>query len=234
MNFLHRRHLASTRLLAAKALEGEERETAKSHLASCSECHQEFEALSRVLRLLEQDPLRAAAPGISLSALKVRVAARLVQRKRPSLVPSLAATGAVLLALWSLPRPPEHVELPSEGLDSLERTLTRGETARYLASAQDVLVTVSTPSRCRLGAGHVDVEEESARSRKLLLRRTLLAGGEELPSAKPVLDDVEQVLREVASLKPCATRSELEAIHREVSERRLLLRIDLMTQELAG
>jgi hypothetical protein len=233
MSFLHRRRLASTRLLAANALEGVEKETAESHLATCSECRHEFEALSRVLRLLEQDPLHET-PGISLAALKARVEARLVQRKRPSLVPSFAAVGAVLLAVLSLPRIPERAELPSEALDSLERTLTREETARYLASAQDVLVTVATPSRCRLGAGHVDVEQESERSRKLLEKRTLLAGGDVLPSAKPVLDDVEQVLREVASLKPCATRSELEAIHREVSERQLLLRIDLMTQELAG
>jgi hypothetical protein len=150
----------------------------------------------------------------------------------------------VILTLLNLPNPPQgtpdtarNLPPPSEeSLDRLERTLVREETVRYLNAAQDVLVTVASPNRCLRKAGHVEVGEESRRRPALLERRSLLVGNETsaAPGAQPVLDDVEQVLRELASLDPCASRSELEEIHKEVSRRRLLLRIDLVTRELEG
>jgi hypothetical protein len=53
-------------------------------------------------------------------------------------------------------------------------------------------------------------------------------------SARPVLEDVELMLREVASLEACARRGELEAIGRELGRRRLLMKMDLMARELQG
>ena len=53
-------------------------------------------------------------------------------------------------------------------------------------------------------------------------------------TAGPVLDDVEKVLREVASLENCARRRDVEAIHRHVERERLLMKMELMTRELAG
>jgi hypothetical protein len=58
--------------------------------------------------------------------------------------------------------------------------------------------------------------------------------GEDVDSVRPVLRDVEYVLREVASLPSCAREKDLLAIQREVSRRNLLMKIDLMTRELKG
>ena len=81
----------------------------------------------------------------------------------------------------------------------------------------------------------MDVEEEAERSRRLLARRALvIETGEDVASVRPVLRDVEYVLREVASLPSCARERDLQAIQREVSRRNLLMKIDLMTRELKG
>ena len=118
----------------------------------------------------------------------------------------------------------------------LERVAAREQAARYLGEAGDVLVTVSArPRRCRKGHDHVDIGEEAERSRELLARRSLLDVDEAaVASAQLVLDDVEQVLREVASLEACARKHDLQTIQRQVERARLLLKIDLMTRELQG
>jgi hypothetical protein len=249
MSLLHGKDLARTLLLAASALDGPERERAENHLKECEGCRSEFEGVLAILTLLEHDPVHHAEPPVPFAVLKGRVEARLRAhgegRKAwvPAWRPALAATAAVVLSLWSLPHSVSRKEpsaaprgVVDEGVDRLERTLAREDTARYLSAAQEVLVNVATPGRCPLKAGRVDVGEESRRSRALLVKRTLLVGNETtaVASAQPVLDDVERVLREVASLDPCASKTDLDQIHREVSERRLLLRIDLMTRELEG
>jgi hypothetical protein len=253
MRLFHRSDLGRTRLLAAGALEGPDRQRAEAHLETCGDCAREFSGVKALLSLVAQDPLRRAEPTISLAALRARVDARLASPRGEGrgaggwafgLRPTLAAAAAVILCVWNLPTRPggpreaaPNLPPPSEeSLDRLERTLVREETVRYLNAAQEVLVTVASPNRCLRKAGHVEVSEESRRSRALLERRSLLVGNETsaAPSAQPVLDDVERVLREVASLDPCASRSKLEEIHREVSQRHLLLRIDLMTRELEG
>jgi hypothetical protein len=53
-------------------------------------------------------------------------------------------------------------------------------------------------------------------------------------SVRPVLEDVDLVLREVAELPACARAPELGSIQQRIDERRLLFKIPLMTQELVG
>jgi hypothetical protein len=57
---------------------------------------------------------------------------------------------------------------------------------------------------------------------------------EEIRSARQVLVDVEHVLQQVARLDACARPEDLIAIHEELRDRRLLMKIDLMTKELLG
>ena len=97
----------------------------------------------------------------------------------------------------------------------------RGEQAvRYLSEAQDVLVTRRRhAARLPRDEQRVDLGEEARRSRELLARRALLvdwSDGAELASARPVLEDVEQMLREVAALESCARPATCEAIHEEI------------------
>src|SRR5262249_41583587 len=127
--------------------------------------------------------------------------------------------------------------VPDEMLRRMESQVVREQTARYLNEAQDVLVTMAARSQdCDKGPGRVDVGVEARRSRELLARRALLVELDraEVAPARPVLEDVERLLREVASLDACARSGDVEAIHRQIEERRLLMKIDLMTRELAG
>jgi hypothetical protein len=127
--------------------------------------------------------------------------------------------------------------VPDDLLRRMEGHVAREQAARYLSEAQDVLVTVaSRPRDCDREERRVDVAEEARRSRELLSRRALLVetGRDEIAGARGVLEDVDEVLREVASLPSCARAGELAVIHRAIEQRRLLMKIDLMTQELAG
>jgi hypothetical protein len=127
--------------------------------------------------------------------------------------------------------------VPDEVMARMERRLARDSAARYLDEAQDLLVTVSAhPADCEKEHGRIDVGEEARRSRELLEKRALLVGlgGEEVASAQPLLDDVEGLLREVAALPACVRADSLEAIHRQMERRNVLMKIDLVTQELRG
>ena len=105
------------------------------------------------------------------------------------------------------PRVGSDADAPDEIVARMERRLSRDQAARYLDEAQDVLVTVAGhPADCEREHGRVDVGEEAQRSRELLARRALMVelGGDEVASARPLLDDVEGMLREVAALPACA------------------------------
>jgi hypothetical protein len=260
MRLFHRGWRRAATLLAAGALPEGERARAQAHVERCPECRREVEDLRAVLEALGRDPVREAEPALPLGALRTRVFARLDAPAAPrtpswraSLGWSLGAAAAAALAVVALraPGPPgpgperEVAAGPSgpaaaggeeEFVRRLERVVAREQAARYLGEAGDVLVTVAArPRRCPKGHDHVDIGEEAERSRELLEKRHLLdVDAAAVASAKPVLDDVEQVLREVASLEACARRHDLRTIQQQVERRRLLLKIDLMTRELQG
>jgi len=240
-------------LLASGALDESESVVTRAHIESCETCRREHAELRELMQLLALDPVHQAVPEISLAQLQTRVKARLdsESRSRDSggrgwlALPTAAAAAAVIWAVATHgPRPPEASPRPTrtaavseEMLVRMERVLAREQTVRYLNEAQAVLVTVASEARdCDRETGTVDVAEEADRSRELLRRRSLLAelDATEVASAAPVLEDVEQMLQEVASLQACARTQDLEAIHREIGRRRLLMKIDLMARELQG
>ena len=113
------------------------------------------------------------------------------------------------------------VAMSDDALRRLERTVAREQAVRYLNEAQDVLVTVAaTPRACDRDKARVDVGEEARRSRELLARRALLVelDDEGVAERAPVLEDVEHVLREVASLESCARARDVERVHSEIEE----------------
>ncbi len=148
------------------------------------------------------------------------------------------------------PGPDAKSETPmvsDDALARLERNVAREQAARYLADAQDVLVNVAAaPRDCDrpapaatpvpAGEGRVDLVAESRRSRELLARRTLLVEADEasVMSARPVLEDVEQMLREVASLEACTRARDLARLREQMEKRQLLMKMRLMQRELQG
>src|SRR5260221_10063140 len=256
MTFGHERQRERVSLLAAGALAGRERRKALAHVDSCAECREELDRLREALDLLAGDPVRDADPPIPFDALVARVDARLAEEAargarwtrwisgpRWALLP-LGAAAAAALPVRLLPAPPVSGRGPSpaiavmdEALDRLERNVSREQTARYLNDAGDVLRSVAAvPPDCDRRKERVDVGQASARSRELLARRALLleSGAQAVASVRPVLDDVEQALREVASLESCVRRRDVERVRDDVERSRLLMRIRLMTRELEG
>jgi hypothetical protein len=94
----------------------------------------------------------------------------------------------------------------------------------------------SSPRDCDETERRVDVEAESRRSRELLQRRALLLDAHEgaVAGAQPVLDDVEQILREVASMEACVRFRDMERLQGEIERRQLLMKVRLMQRELLG
>ncbi len=259
MSVLHELWRRRVSLLASGALDGAEERQVRAHVASCAACAADHAALARTLALLAHDPARTAEMPGGIAALQAGVAARLatpargsagassvVRAQRPWLAP-LAAAAAVALALWGAqPRAAGPVRaartsaapmVPEDMLQRMETQMAREHAARYLSEAQDVLVTVAArPRDCDRVNGRVDVSDEARRSRELLARQALLVEMDRayVANAHVVLKDVERVLERVAALESCARAGDLDAIHREIEERRLLMKMDLMERELAG
>lgn len=250
-------------LLAAGCLDGPEREATLHHLEACAGCRREHDEAALVLAMISQDPVRDAETPVAVEFLVKRVVAHLDQGHRArgyrigSWAYSLAVVGALLVvvplvspvAVWVMARldsqpatgsPVARVEavvMDSNALDRLDRRLAREQAVSYLNEAQDVLVTMASAKHaCPDKRGHVEVAAEARRSRELLARRTLLVEMEDdgLAQARPVLQDVEYVLRAVAALESCAKGGDVERVRREVERRRLLMKIRLMSRELVG
>lgn len=257
MSLLHERWRTRVSLLVSGCLDDREREATLRHLDRCEECRKERADLVELLEVVAKDPARQAEIPVPVQFLVKRVEARLdAMVTSPAwrwgwVAASLAIAAVVALiaprivttivppGIGSAPSSPaaEQIQVSDDALRRLERNMAREHAARYLSEAQDVLVTVAASrQKCERGKEQVDVGEEARRSRELLVRSSLLVDTdrEAVASAGTVLRDVEDVLREVASLESCARLKDLEAIHREIERRRLLMKIDLTTRELLG
>jgi hypothetical protein len=253
MTPFHGRWRMRVSLLAAGALEPAEEPAVRAHLVSCDACRADHDRSLRALEVLGRDPVRSAEMPLSVESLKTRVLARLDETAAPRpfrwgfAAAGLAAAALATAIVPTLLEPPREPQAPravavekpvsDEMMARMERRLARASAARYLDEAQDLLVTVSAhPADCDKEHGRIDVGEEARRSRDLLERRLLMVelGGDEVASAQPLLDDVEGLLREVAALPECVRADSLDAIHRQMERRKVLMKIDLVTRELRG
>jgi len=258
--FAHLRIRRLVPLLAADALSGPARARALGHLLTCGRCRTQHAEIRTLLDRLDDDPLRDAIRKAELPVASSVLRARVDQlidrtlaspRPRPArpwgfglaaLATALALAVAVPVILERTKKPQGETvaltpELSAAALGRLERNVAREQAARYLNEAQDVLATVAaSPRDCERGERRVDLEAESRRSRELLARRALLLDADQgaVAGAQPVLDDVEQILREVASMEACARFRDVERLQAEIERRQLLMKVRLMQRELLG
>lgn len=251
MSLGHRRWRQRVSLLASGCLDGAEQAKTLDHLECCDACRRDHTAARALLDAVSQDPAHRAEAAIAFSILARRVQARI-----PGLAPTrprrwmwaMAGLGAAAAVLVVVPRLVAPVRTPptpaaqtafvsADALQRLERNAARERAARYLNEAQDVLMTLTAMRPdCERRPRRVDVADEVVRSQELLARRALLVevDHDEVASARPVLEDVELVLRQVASLQACARAGEIETLKRQLDRRRLLMKIRLMSRELQG
>jgi hypothetical protein len=252
MKLFHERWRRAVSLLAAGALGDSDRSAILAHLEKCESCRREHAESVALLELLARDPVHVAEPHLETAFLVSRVEARLDAAVTSrswkwewgAAGLALAASLVVLVPVVVsriLPGPKGQeapaVAMGDDALRRLERNMAREQAVLYLNEAQDVLVNMAAhPRDCDHDRATVDVGDEARRSQELLTRRTLLVemDQEGLASARPVLEDVERVLREVASLRSCARAGDVERVRRDLEERRLLMKIRLMSRELQG
>jgi hypothetical protein len=262
MTWFHYRYRNRLGLLASSSLDLSEAEEVRSHVQECASCQGELLSLSALASTLGADGALDRPLPISSEALRARVFARIREAERVSapqpvfrLSPAVMAlglvgavvVGGVLLNRVSAPAPSEapaplvaSAETASNDAafyERLEKTQTRVNAARYLAEAQDILVQVSAAADCPDSPqDSVDVEKEAQTSRRLLTRRAALVSGSRgaLSAAQGVMEEVEGVLQQVADLPKCTRRQDVDAIAKAVDRRNLLMKIDLVAQELAA
>ncbi len=254
MRLFHERWRTRVSLLAAGCLDGAEREATLLHVESCEDCRRDHAASLAMLETLAADPARDASLPVPVEFLVARVKARVdgAVQSRPfrflSVAHGLGVAALLFVLVPMLVSRPERrnpepvasvapVAMDAEALRRLERTVAREQAVAYLNDAQDVLMTVAAaPRACSLRDRHVDLSEESKKSRELVARSALLVAldDDSVASVRPVLDDVDHVLREVGSLDPCANPEDFLRVQQDLQERGLLMKMRLMSRELVG
>jgi hypothetical protein len=264
MNLLHFRYRQRLGLLASSSLDEGETGWMRRHVADCVPCQTELAELSRLATALCADADFDRPLPISSEALRTRVLARIragspqaAPRPAWGLASAMAALGlvgiglllGVLVTRVSAPKgAPSRAHAPLQAsadtalndaafYERLEKTHTRANAARYLAEAQDILIQVRAAADCPDSPkDSVDVGAEAQTSRTLLRRRAALVSGSQgtLLAAQGVMEEVEGVLQQVAELPKCTRRKDVDAIARTVERRNLLMKIDLVSQELVA
>lgn len=263
MTFLHFRFQRRLGLLAASALDAREAAWVRGHVDTCPSCRADLEALKQTEALLRADAAVERALPISSEALKTRVLAQIRTAPRrtvatPAWTFATGITAVGLVAAGVLagvlttrlgPAPTEVAVVTSiedradtarnnaAFYERLEKTQVRADAVRYLAEAQDVLVQMRDAAECPDSPkDSVDVAQEARTSRTLLTRRAALVSGsgETLVAAQGVMEEVEGLLQQVAELPQCTRRADVAKIARNVQHRNLLMKIDMVAQELAA
>jgi len=262
MTLFHFRFRNRLGLLASSSLDPRETEWVRGHVARCASCQAELTELSNLTAILKTDASLDRPLPVSTEALRSRVLARI--RSSPPVparagwspapaMSALALVGVFVLAgvlatRSSAPKEPEGTIAPliasadtaandAAFYERLEKTHTRANAARYLSEAQDILIQVRAAADCPDSPkDSVDVTAEAQTSRTLLGRRAALVSGSQgsLLAAQGVMEEVEGVFQKVAELPKCTRRKDVDAIARSVDQKNLLMKIDLVAQELVS
>jgi len=263
MTFLHFRYRDRLGLLASSSLDPREAEWMRAHVAQCASCQTELAEFSKLSAALRTEASIDRALPISSEALRTRVFARIrtsssepvrsaIWRPAPAMS-ALALVGVFVLAgvlatrssgptesgqaIAPLVSSPDTAMNNAAFYERLEKTHSRANAARYLAEAQDILIQVRAAADCPDSPkDSVDVAAEAQTSRKLLGQRAALVSGSQgsLLAAQGVMEEVEGMLQKVAELPKCTRRKDVDAIARSVDQKNLLMKIDLVAQELVA
>ncbi|MDH4197540.1 MAG: zf-HC2 domain-containing protein [Candidatus Aminicenantes bacterium] len=238
----------------------ETRRRLEEHARGCARCRAELEAVGGVLEMTSatREELRAAvesvdweamAQGITERAFRAESVPRVAARPASAwgrvfglrLQPVFAglALGLVVgsLAMYLALRRPSVgrsgspvFQATPEFLDRVELALARRETLDYLERSQLLLLDF-----VRDGSAVGRPAFEKAAARDLLSRKRYLNSQLEtarMSKAKTICDQIEFLFLELARLDEDLPAAELERLRRIVEERQLLLKINLVKNEL--
>jgi len=126
----------------------------------------------------------------------------------------------------------QGVFVPQDNIDHLSANLARQNTAEYITQTRAVLISMLDVN-IECDKDHVDISAERAKATELLRRQRLIASELHNMRAQDVCNDLEKLLLEVASLADCAKGDDIKTIRDVVEKRQILVRMELLSQELA-
>jgi len=186
--------------------------------------------LARFGAWISQWNLGAAPAWAAAAALLVAVSAAVIMMDRGPAPPEIASVPTGMEG-----SPDDSVFMSEPSIDHLTLNLARENTSRYLTETRAVLVTLLDVNiHCE--KGKVDISAERAKAGELLRRQRLIAAElHRLPlaRAKEVCGDLERLLLEISSLADCTRDDEIQTLRDVVDKRQILVRMELLSQELA-
>jgi len=233
----------------------------RAHLASCPACQAELETLKLTLEGADSlsPGLQEALEEVDWNSLPARIVDRiLVSEARPRrrfqpvrifhflLKPVYAGLLAGLIvgsmATWlalrnSVPRQPRPSRFfaSAEFLENVDLEIARRDTLDYLEKSQNLLLDVFQSS-----SQEVSFFEDPAavlRTQDLLSRKKYLnpqLDKLQMSKAKEICDQIEILILELAQIAGRLSPQQMEEIQNMVEEKRILLKINLVRQELEG
>ena len=156
----------------------------------------------------------------------------------------VAAAGVTMMMLSGQPPQKDEratldemaaITMTPGNIDHLTVNLARQNTARYLNETRAVLVTLLDLT-IDCDKDKVDVSAERAKATELLRRQRLIAAELErvpLSRAQDVCNELERLLVEISTLADCARDDELQTLRDVVEKRQILVRMELLSSELA-
>ena len=239
--------------------EGAEAAECREHIASCPACAAELELLGHLSTALRADEAFPREHEVDWMAFRRETVERAMGRRAParqwmpawlssprlawgSAAALVAAGGIALMMMLPATQPPVDdvvAQAPftmNEGnIDNLTVNLARQNTERYLNETRAVLVTLLDVG-IDCDKDKVDVSAERAKATALLRRQRLIAAELNrvpLARAQDVCNELERLLVEISTLADCARDSDLQTLRDVVEKRQILVRMELLSAELA-
>jgi hypothetical protein len=215
------------------------------HLGTCPECHASFTTLQRVLTAVESAPAPEIAEGFERTVwarlqpeLGDRRAGAWTSRLKFSPARLAWAAGIVMVvaAAFFAGRVSQHapVTAPVEtaaALPGLRERVLLADLGDHLDRSQMMLIELVSAD----AAGDVDLPAERVRAQQLvadnrLYRQTATANGNVALAA--VLDDLEQVLVDVAAGPDTLSAADLMEVRQRIENKGLLLKVRVLSSEV--
>ena len=213
------------------------------HLRACAACHASFTTLQRVLTAVESAPAPEIADGFERTVwarLQPELAGRDGWWSRLVLSPARLAWAAgivmVVAAAFFAGRVSQHapVAAPVESAaaqSGLRERVLLADLGDHLDRSQMMLIELVSVD----AAGDVDLPAERARAQQLmadnrLYRQTATANGNVALAA--VLDDLEQVLVDVAAGPDTLSAADLMEVRQRIESKGLLLKVRVLSSEV--
>lgn len=229
-----------------------------NHLKDCSLCQRELKRLQAIVQTAEEirQDLNKEAEVVDWDAFSQQMEQRLQEIEfskeywrplpqkwffRPWRLAAAGVVAGLLLGLaisfyFFLPRPTREspfYQVPAAFLEKVDEEMTRRAILGYLEKSRMVLLSVRQSSEQPQQADLVLPQQKNIR--QLLNEKKYLVPKMEtfrLSKAKAILDEIDGLLLELALVQEGSLSQETKEISRLIEERRLLLKIQLLRQEL--